>query len=327
MKVNVKCEIDIFFPTMTPESCRKRSLNFNMKALWQLPSLNNNNKKKEPCHLFPIHASHAEKKKGRKKSPIYHLNTLHRGPILDTDHDNTSALILLPCLLHIQANDPVWGEFGRAIQRRRERGNDFLTQNQSSTRSNVSFPHSDTRGYLNGRSHIARLHQTAPALEIFCPFVFKGDGLLKSKLSRGRLFNQIARAFIECGGKDKQTVAKKKTTHTLSPQDWGINYFFECGTHILIDHSQSYSHFSSLIFVDSCSVTSAFCLGDAECSILHLLFSGSPCIGSRGTSLRSYHRRFTSINYCLYDTALEAFLFFVFFLVISYAAPYGLETR
>lgn len=57
----------------------------------------------------------------------------------------------------------------------------------------------------------------APALGIFCPFVFKGDGLLKSKLSRGRLFNQMARAFIACGGKNKQTVAKKqKTKHTFS---------------------------------------------------------------------------------------------------------------
>lgn len=56
------------------------------------------------------------------------------------------------------------------------------------------------------------------------------------------------------------------------------------------------------------AVTSAFCRGDAECSILHLLFSGSLCVGSRRTSLRSYHRRPTSINYCLYDTAPVAFV-------------------
>lgn len=99
---------------MIPESCRKHSLNFNMKALWQLPSLNSKKKKKKPCQVFPfeisIHASRTEKNR-RKKSPIYHLNTLHRGPILDTDHDNTSALILLPCRLHTQANDPAQGEF------------------------------------------------------------------------------------------------------------------------------------------------------------------------------------------------------------------------
>lgn len=56
------------------------------------------------------------------------------------------------------------------------------------------------------------------------------------------------------------------------------------------------------------AVTSAFGQGDAECSILHLLLSGSPCIGSRRTSLPSYHRRLTSINYCLYDTAPVAFV-------------------
>lgn len=41
-------------------------------------------------------------------------------------------------------------------------------------------------------------------------------------------------------------------------------------------------------------------------------FSGSPCIGSKRTSLRSYHRRPTSINHCLYDTAPLAF--FCYFL-------------
>lgn len=56
------------------------------------------------------------------------------------------------------------------------------------------------------------------------------------------------------------------------------------------------------------AVTSAFGRGDAECSILHLLLSGSPYIGSRRTSLRSYRRRLTSINDCLYDTAPVAYV-------------------
>lgn len=152
------------------------------------------------------------------------MNTLHRGPILDTDRDNTSALILLPCRLHTQANDPARGEFELLIKAGRRSvaargGKDFRTQNQSSARSNVSFPRLKTReAIFNGRSHICKgFNKTAPALEIFCPFVFKGDGLLKSELSRGRLCNQMARAFTECGGKNKQTVAKKKQQpHTFS---------------------------------------------------------------------------------------------------------------
>lgn len=168
---------------------------------------------------FSMDASHAEKKgRKKKKSPIYHLNTLHRGPILDTDRDNTSALILLPCRLHTQANDPARGEFELLIKAGRR---------SVAARGGKRFPNSksikhafkclfsttqDTRGYLNGRSHICKgFIKTAPALEIFCPFVFKGDGLLKSGLSRGRLCNQMARAFTECGGKNKQTAAKKNT--------------------------------------------------------------------------------------------------------------------
>lgn len=55
-------------------------------------------------------------------------------------------------------------------------------------------------------------------------------------------------------------------------------------------------------------VTSAFCC----CWMFYsapafFFFSGSPCIGSKRTSLRSYHRRPTSINHCLYDTAPLAF--------------------
>lgn len=161
---------------------------------------------------FSMDASHAE------KSPIYHLNTLHRGPILDTDHDNTSALILLPCRLHTQSKrSSARGEFELLIKAGRRSvaargGNDFPTPKSIKHAFKCLFSTTqDTRGNLNGRSHICKgFIKTAPALEIFCPFVFKGDGLLKSELSRGRLCNQMARALIECGGKNKQTVAKKQ---------------------------------------------------------------------------------------------------------------------
>lgn len=59
-----------FFPTMIPESCRKHSLNFNMKALWQLPSLNSKKKKKNLVTFFPSRFPFmlvARKKTGEKK--------------------------------------------------------------------------------------------------------------------------------------------------------------------------------------------------------------------------------------------------------------------